>query len=194
MAVVLTTNSAGERTSPVKRGFWAVHHLLGQHFPPPPADVPELPASEKSAAKSIRELLAAHVADANCAMCHRHFDGLGLAMESFDPIGRSRSKDAAGRKIDNAAPLPNGEIAQGINGLIGYIEEHRKHDFIQTLCRRFLGYALGRSVQLSDQPLLNRMAKNLEDNDYRFSVLFETVVLSQQFRSQRGRDYVTAKR
>ncbi len=80
MAVILTKNSAGERTSPVKRGFWSVHHLLGQHFPPPPANVPELPASEKTATKTIRELLAAHVADAQCAMCHSHFDGLGLAM------------------------------------------------------------------------------------------------------------------
>ena len=52
MAVVLTRNSAGERTSPVKRGFWTVHHLLGQHFPPPPADVPELPTSEKGGAEN----------------------------------------------------------------------------------------------------------------------------------------------
>ena len=39
MGVLLAKNSAGQRTSPVKRGFWAVHQLRGQHFPPPPADV-----------------------------------------------------------------------------------------------------------------------------------------------------------
>ncbi len=186
MAVVLTKNSAGERTSPVKRGFWTVHHLLGQPFPPPPADVPELPANEKAATATIRELLAQHAADASCNMCHRHFDGLGLALEGFDPIGRSRTKDAAGRAIDDTAPLPTGEPAEGIAGLIEYVERERKRDFVRTFCRKFLGYALGRSVLLSDQPLLEEMEANLEANEYRFGVAFETVVRSRQFRHRRG--------
>jgi hypothetical protein len=193
MAVILTKNSAGERTSPVKRGFWSVHHLLGQHFPPPPADVPELPISEKQASQTIRDLLAAHVADAQCAMCHKHFDSLGLAMEGFDAIGRSRTADSAGRPIDNNVIFPNGESAAGIPGVIEYIEQHRRQDFVRTLCRKFLGYALGRSVSLSDQPLLMEMETALEQNEFRFSVLFETVVRSPQFRRQRGRDYVSIK-
>lgn len=186
MAVTLTKNSAGERTSPVKRGFWTVHHLLGQHFPPPPANVPELPASEKAAKATIRQLLAAHVSQSQCAMCHTHFDGLGLAMEGFDAIGRNRLEDGAGRVVDNVATLPNGTTAAGIAGLIAYIEEHRRDDFVKTFCRKFLGYALGRSVELSDQPLLNQMQKSLEQNKYRFSVLFEEVVCSPQFRNGRG--------
>lgn len=185
MAVILAKNSAGERTSPVKRAFWSVHHLLGQHFPPPPIDVPELPASEKSAERSIRELLAAHVADPQCAMCHKHIDALGLAMEGFDPIGRTRTTDAAGRVVDNVTVFPNGQSGVGVPGLIDYISEYRRQDFTRTLCRKFLGYALGRSVILSDQPLLNEMESALEENDYRFSVLFETVVRSSQFRNRR---------
>ena len=194
MGVVLTKNSAGERTSPVKRGFWTVHHLLGQHFPPPPADVPELPPGEKEATKTIRELMAEHTVNPNCAICHVHFDGVGLALEGFDPIGRARTKDLGGRQIDNVAELPNGTTAEGIPGLIDYIDEHRRKDFIRTLCRKFLGYALGRSVLLSDQPLLAEMESALEKNDYRFSVLFETVVTSPQFRNQRGRDYSVTTR
>ena len=194
MAVVLTTNSAGERTSPVKRGFWAVHHLLGQHFPPPPADVPELPASEKGATKTIRELLATHVEEAQCAMCHKHFDSLGLALEGFDPIGRARTTDAAGRPIDHVATLPSGEVATGIPGLIEYIDRHRREDFVRTLCRKFLGYALGRSVQLSDQSLLAEMEQSLSENEYRFSVLFEVVVKSPQFRRQRSKNFLTTNR
>ena len=33
MAVFLTKNSQPQRTSPVKRGFWVVHKLLGEHIP-----------------------------------------------------------------------------------------------------------------------------------------------------------------
>lgn len=187
MGVILTKNSAGERTSPVKRGFWTVHHLLGKHFPPPPVDVPELPPGEKQATKTIRELIAEHTADAKCSICHTHFDSIGLAMEGFDPIGRIRTKDLAGRPIDNVATLPNGQTAKGIPDLIDYIEQHRRDDFIKTMCRKFLGYALGRSVLLSDQPLLQKMQRELEQNNYRFHVLFETVVSSPQFQMQRGR-------
>jgi hypothetical protein len=186
MGVILTKTSKAERTSPVKRGFWAVHHLLGQHFPPPPADVAELPPNEKQATKTIRELIVAHTANPKCAMCHTHFDSLGMTLEGFDPIGRARTKDLAGRPIDDVALLPSGETARGIPGLIEYIEQHRRQDFVRTLCRKFLGYALGRSVLLSDQPLLMEMEEALQKNDYRFSVLFETVVLSPQFRKQRG--------
>ncbi len=189
MGVVLTSNSAGERTSPVKRGFWAVHHLLGQHFPPPPADVPELPGNEKNAPRTIREMMAEHTANPRCAMCHVHFDSLGMAMEGFDPIGRRRTKDLAGRVVDDAVEFPGGESASGIPGLIQYIEKNRKQDFVRTLCRKFLGYALGRSVMLSDSLLLEQMEDSLRKNDYRFSVLFETVVTSLQFRNQRGRDF-----
>ena len=121
-------------------------------------------------------------------MCHVHFDGLGLTLEGFDAIGRSRTKDLAGRAIQSVGPLPGGKTAEGIGGLIDYVENQRREDFERNLCRKFLGYALGRSVVLSDEPLLHEMQKNLHEKQ-RFSVLFETVVLSPQFRKQRGRDY-----
>jgi len=191
MPVILAKNSAGSRTSPVKRGFWVVHHLLGQHFPPPPANVPELPKTEKEASKTIRELLAAHTANRQCAMCHVHFDGLGLTMEGFDAVGRSRNKDLAGRAIQATGPMPGGGQAEGIAGLIDYIEHRRQSDFQHNFSRKLLGYALGRSVTLSDQPLLADMEKKLQSGQG-FSVLFEAVVLSPQFRQQRGRDFVAA--
>ena len=121
-------------------------------------------------------------------MCHVHFDGLGLALEGFDAIGRARTKDLGGRPIDDLAKLPNGESGRGISGLIDYVESHRRKDFVRTLCRKFLGYALGRSVVLSDQPLLREMEQSLEAGEYRFSVLFETVVKSPQFRQHRGQE------
>src|SRR5262245_50669301 len=46
MAVFLTKNAPGLRTSPVKRGYWVVRRLLGEKIPPPPPAVPELPKDE----------------------------------------------------------------------------------------------------------------------------------------------------
>ena len=97
MAVFLTKNSQPQRTSPVKRGFWVVHKLLGEHIPPPPPDVAVLPAKETDTdGKTIRELMKLHVEDMKCARCHQRFDPVGLAMEGFDPIGREPREGSGG--------------------------------------------------------------------------------------------------
>jgi len=60
MAVFLTQNAPGLRTSPVKRGYWVVRRVLGEVIPPPPATVPELPHDEAKMDLPLREVLAKH--------------------------------------------------------------------------------------------------------------------------------------
>jgi len=194
MAVFLTKNSQPQRTSPVKRGFWVVHKLLGEHIPPPPPNVAVLPAKETDTnGKTIRQLMKLHVEDAKCAQCHQRFDPIGLSMEGFDPIGRTRTKDLAGRPIDNLVALPNGKETHGVPEFGEFLAKERKAEFSRTLCQKFLGYALGRSLQLSDQPLLEKMQTELEKNDYKLSVLFDLVATSPQFRTQRCKDFSPTK-
>jgi hypothetical protein len=153
-----------------------------------------LPAKETDTnGKTIRELLKLHTDDAKCARCHVRFDPIGLAMEGFDPIGRTRSNDLAGRAVDNVVHLPNGNEVHGVPEFAEYLVTQRRDEFISTLCRKFLGYALGRSLLLSDQPLLEEMQTALRQNDYRFHSLFETVVLSSQFRNERCRDFAVER-
>lgn len=194
MAVFLTKNSQPQRTSPVKRGFWVVHKVLGEHIPPPPPDVAVLPARETDTkGKTIRELLRLHVEDVKCATCHRRFDPVGLAMEGFDAVGRARAKDLAGRPIDDVVSLPDGKEARGVPAFADYLARHRRADFTRTLTHKFLGYALGRSLQLSDGPLLERMQAELERNDHQLSALFELVASSPQFRTTRCKDFTPSR-
>lgn len=189
MAVFLTKNSQPQRTSPVKRGFWVIHHVLGEHIPAPPPDVVALPAREVEGEQTVRQLLASHVSDPKCARCHVRFDGIGLAMEGFDATGRVRSRDLAGRPIDSVVELPNGTRVRGIAEYSQFLATSRTDDFQRTLCRKLLGYALGRSLLLSDLPLLETMQSTLQREGFRFGPLLEVIVLSPQFRMQRGRDY-----
>lgn len=194
MAVFLTVNSQPQRTSPVKRGFWVVHKILGEHIPAPPNDVPPLPAKEtETDGKTIRQLLAAHTQVEMCERCHRRFDPVGLSMEGFDPIGRTRLKDLAGRAVDNIVKLPSGRESHGVPEFLKHLQAERNDEFIKTLCHKFLGYALGRSVELSDHELLDEVQARLRREDYRFSTLFETVVCSAQFRQQRCKDFSIAR-
>ena len=168
MAVFLTKNSQPERTSPVKRGFWVFHKLLGQHIPAPPPDVVALPAKEtETGGKTIRELLKLHTEDEKCARCHVRFDPIGLSMEGFDPIGKLRKKDLAGRPIDDIVHLENDQQARGVAEFADYLESKRRDEFVKTLCRKLLGYALSRSLLLSDQPLLEKMETTLHENGYK---------------------------
>jgi len=149
MAVFLTKNSQPQRTSPVKRGFWVVHKVLGEHIPAPPADVVALPAKETDTnGKTIRELLALHVEADKCARCHQRFDAVGLAMEGFDPIGHKRTKDLAGRAVDEVVRLPDGTDARGVPEFVRHLVKERRDDYIRTISRKLLGYALGRSAAI----------------------------------------------
>ncbi len=187
MSVFLTQNSPGLRTSPVKRGYWVVRQLLGERIPAPPATVPELPEDESQLGElTLREALAAHRQHPDCAGCHEKIDSFGLVFEGFGPIGELRTVDLGGREIDDSALFPDGFQAEGVAGLKQYIRDNREADFVDNLSRKLLAYALGRTIIMSDELLLQQMKDNLSSGDYRFSTLVETIVTSEQFLNKRG--------
>ncbi len=126
MAVFLTQNSPGLRTSPVKRGHWVVQRVLGEVIPPPPPVVPELPSDEAKSDLPVREMLAKHRENPMCAACHARFDSFGLAFEGYGPVGSARSKDLAGRPVDTAVTYPGGTTGSGFEGLQKFIREYRQ--------------------------------------------------------------------
>jgi uncharacterized protein DUF1592/uncharacterized protein DUF1588/uncharacterized protein DUF1587/uncharacterized protein DUF1595/uncharacterized protein DUF1585/cytochrome c len=188
MAVFLTQSSPGLRTSPVKRGFWVVHNVLGQVIPPPPPVVPELPQDESKSDLPIRDMLAQHRANPVCASCHERFDVFGLAFEGYGPVGESRTKDLAGRTVDAKTVFPGGSQGDGLEGVRAYIRENRQNQFLDGFERKLLVYALNRSLLLSDEPLLEHMQATLSAKDYDFSSLAETIATSPQFLNKRSPD------
>jgi Protein of unknown function (DUF1592)/Protein of unknown function (DUF1588)/Protein of unknown function (DUF1587)/Protein of unknown function (DUF1585)/Protein of unknown function (DUF1595)/Planctomycete cytochrome C len=191
-AATLAKQSGASRTSPILRGNWISEVVLGEKLPRPPKDVPILP-EEAPEGLTERQLIERHSSDAKCARCHERIDHFGFALEGFDAIGRTRSQDAAGLPIDTLAKLPGGGELNGIDGLRQYLLEQRRDDFLRQFCRKLLGYALGRSVQLSDKPLIDDMLAELKSNGYRVSTAVEKIILSRQFRQIRGREFVSSQ-
>ncbi len=187
MAATLSKQSGASRTSPILRGNWVSEFLLGEKLPRPPKGVPVLP-EEVPADLTERKLTELHSSDPACMKCHQRIDGFGFALEQFDTIGRFRAEDKSGHEIDIEVVLPDGTPLKGLDGLRNYLLNTRRDAFLRTFCRRLLGYALGRSVQLSDEPLIAEMMSQLKSHDYRFSVAVEAIVLSPQFRMIRGAD------
>jgi hypothetical protein len=186
MAVFLTKNSPGLRTSPVKRGYWVVKRLLGENIPAPPPNVPDLPNDEaKLGELTLRQALARHRADKACAGCHERFDGIGLAYEAYGPIGELRKLDLGGKPVDTKAVFPGGEEGSGRDGLLSYIDRKRNDDFVDNLSRRLMAYALGRTLIPSDDETLSVARARLAAEGGRFSALIETIVTSPQFLNRR---------
>jgi hypothetical protein len=186
-ASTLAKQSGASRTSPILRGNWLSEVILGEKLPRPPKDVPQLPQTAP-AGLTERQLIEQHSSNNACAKCHDRIDPLGFALENFDAIGRFREKDAAGLRIDSHTKLQDGTRLNGIGGLRDYLAKGRRDAFIRQFNRKLIGFALGRSIQRSDEPLLSDMKLALEKNDYRVSVAIEAVVLSRQFRELRGKD------
>ena len=186
MSVFLTKNAPGLRTSPVKRGYWIVKQVLGEHIPPPPAVVPELPREEAKMELPLRDMLARHREDQSCASCHARFDSYGLALEAYGPVGERRQQDLAGRPVDDSATFPRGDEGRGLDGLRAHVKAFRQDDFVDNLSRKLLAYGLGRSLAASDDVVVESMRAKLARDGYRFASLVESVVSSPQFRTKRS--------
>ena len=105
---------------------------------------------------TARQLIEQHSSDPACAKCHARIDPYGFALEQYDAVGRVRTTQA-----DTTTTLFEGKSIDGIDGLREYLATERRDDVVRNFCRKLLGYALGREVQLSDEPLLDEMLKNL---------------------------------
>jgi hypothetical protein len=193
MAVFLTQSSPGLRTSPVKRGYWLVRRVLGEVIPPPPPVVPELPQDEAKMDALLKDVLAQHRANPVCAGCHARFDSFGIAMERYGPVGEARTKDLAGRAIDPSATFPGGYPGSGFHGIQAYIRENRQNDYLDNLSRKLLSYSLSRTLQFSDEPLVEKMESRMAADGYRFDSLVETIVTSRQFLDKRTREFTQKK-
>ncbi|HUY34306.1 MAG TPA: DUF1592 domain-containing protein [Pirellulales bacterium] len=189
LATTLATQSGASRTSPILRGNWISEVLLGERLPRPPKDVPRLPDDEAATeGLTVRQLVERHTSDPKCAVCHQRIDALGFALEGFDAIGRRREKDLGDRPIDTRVTTMDQAQFDGLAGLRDYLLTVRREAFLRQFCRKLLGYALGRGVQLSDEPLLAEMLTRLQADDDHIVAAFETIVRSRQFREIRGRE------
>jgi len=188
-AAVLAKQSGASRTSPILRGNWLCEVLLGEKLPKPPKEVPRLPEDEAGTdGLTVRQLVEKHSSDTRCSGCHRRMDPYGFALEAYDAIGRRRERDLGDRPVMTRVTAPDHTEFEDMAGLRAYLVGKRRDVFVRQFCRKLLGYALGRSVQLSDGPLLNEMHASLKANEYRVSAAIETLVRSPQFLNIRGRD------
>ena len=186
-AAVLTLTSNPVRTSPVKRGLFVLDQVLGTPPPPPPPDIAPLEQAQAAVGPgaTLREQLAAHVADPSCAACHVQMDPIGLALENFDAIGRWRD-EAYGLPIDASGTLPSGESFDGPRELKRVLMS-REPQIRRNLAERLLIYAIGRGLEPFDRPTVDSVLRRADDSGGGIADLIRAVALSDAFRACRAR-------
>jgi hypothetical protein len=181
---LLATSSQPIRTSPVIRGYWVLQNLLGVPPPPPPEDVPDLEepkpdATGNTAMPSMREQMERHRADPACAGCHTLMDPIGFALEHFDAIGTWRTTDGP-HAIDASSVMYDGTNIEGIADLRNFLLSY-SDQFARTVTEKLLTYAVGRGVEYYDMPIVRKIVREAEKDDYRFDTLILEVVKSDPF-------------
>ena len=167
------------RTSPVKRGVWLLNNLLGAPPPPPPPDVPAFPEEASGSRLTVRERLEEHRKNPACAACHASIDPLGFALENFDAVGMWRDRDA-GAPIDASGTLPDGTAFSGPRELRELLL-NRREQFVTTLTKNLLTYALGRGPEYYDMPAIRKIVNETASADFRWSSLVVAITKSIPF-------------
>jgi len=178
---ILTVTSYPRRTSPVKRGKWALTQILCDSPPPPPPGVEGLKDIDPTA--SLRERLEMHRKNEPCKSCHATMDQLGFGMEQFDAIGKPRTEDQ-GFPIDATGTLPTGEKFNGAVEMGQVLHDDAR--FGRCVSTHLLTYALGRGMASSDDPHLDQIAAEFQGSGYKLKDLIAIIATSEPFRTRRG--------
>ena len=186
-AGILLANSDGEQSHPIRRAVWLLDRFLGDPPAPPPPDVPELEETNpKHKNLSIREQMEVHREKAACANCHRDIDPWGIAFEQYDAVGLWRDNlrthpKAKPQPVDAQAKLPDGEMLDGMVGLKKHLLKIEKDKFARALTAKLLTYALGRSLDFSDEETIEVLATRFAKDGYRIRSLLVAIVTSEAF-------------
>lgn len=174
-ASIHAITSNGVETLPVTRGHWVLDELMGTPPPPPPEEVPAI-VPDLSGAQTPRDLLKVHREDPKCYGCHNIMDPAGLAMESFDIIGRYRTSYGQGARIKTAGDFRGTKFID-VRGLREALLGH-KNTFTYNFIVKLAEYAKGRKLNRNDHEVVKQVASKAIEHDYQFMYIMGDILMS----------------
>lgn len=148
MPGLLAVLSHPDRTSPTRRGKFVVESLLCDPPDAPPANLPPLPPDLDE-----RERSNARLTDPSCRGCHTAMDPVGLALESFDPIGA-----AYAGTVDATASLEDGTTVNGVGELAAWVVADARYH--ACVVDRAFTFTMGRAPSTeADRAVIRRVAE-----------------------------------
>jgi hypothetical protein len=157
----------------------ATSPLLCQEIPPPPPGVGEFPGATPDA-QTVRERLALHRRNPECAACHEQMDPPGLALEGFDGIGAHRSLDN-GVPIDTSAEFADQSRVAGAVDLAHRVAADPA--FVSCFVQKLSSYANGAARCAPEAAELLRLQTELGARGLGMRQLVELLVTGERFKA-----------
>ena len=182
-AATLTMTSEPLRTSPIRRGAWVATVIFNKPPPPPPDIIPEIEQDDVEIEKkgiTLRQRLVAHQENESCASCHKKIDPLGFALENFDAIGRWRDNYKSGLDIDSSGEIFGETKFNDIIGLKDTILRNPEW-FMRAFIEHMLSYSLGRELDISDKPYIDKILQQVILDRGKFSTFVTEITTSYPF-------------
>lgn len=190
MAGVHQAGSDGVRTKPVARAVYVREVLFNNPPDPPPPNAGEIEPNIKGENLTVRERLLQHQQIESCAVCHRHLDPYGLALENFNVIGKWRElqdgENFRGKRrpeIVSSGRLPNGTEFSDFAGFRQLLLNQAPR-FRLALAQKLFIYALGRPLEPTDDATLSQAAAEMVANGGTFRALIKSLVTSPGFQTK----------
>jgi hypothetical protein len=189
-ASFLLGNSTGAEGHPIYRAKWFLDRVMGEPPGDPPADVPELDEESPNLKDlSLTQKLELHRKLASCKRCHKNLDPWGIPFEGFNGIGQFtnvnlKKGEKKERAVEDTSTLPDGTEVKGSKELVAYLLKNQKDKFAQAFCKHVLTFALSRSLEWTDQPLVDQLAADFQANGYKMDRLISKIVQSDAFKTK----------
>ena len=183
-AVIMTMNSDGKDSHPLKRGVWMLKRILDDPPPPPPPDVPEVDLTKPEILNmTVKERIADHRNKPACISCHAKIDPWGIAFENYDALGAYRTQ-IKNQPVDATSELFNRQTLAGVDGLKRYLLTDRQDQFARAMVQKLTAYALGRPLSFADRADIDSLTAQLRRGDDGLGDLISLIVSSNIFNSK----------
>jgi len=183
-AAIMTMNSDGKDSHPLKRGIWMLKRILDDPPPPPPPNVPQVDLTNPEILKmTLKERIADHRNKAACNSCHSKIDPWGIAFENYDALGAFRTS-IKNKPVDATSDLFNRQTLAGIDGLKQYLLTDRQDQFARAMVHKLTAYALGRPLSFADRADIDSLTAQFRRQEDRLGDLVRLIVSSNIFNSK----------
>jgi hypothetical protein len=188
LGAFMAAHADGDDTGLVSRGRYFREEILCEHVPPPDPKDAVFDPQKITPDMTNRERLAAHTTSPACFACHQLFDGLGFAMENYDPVGQWRDKEK-GKTIDPTGmiPLPSDGTPLMFKNFVELVEKLAEtKDLYSCFSSQYLSYATGRAVTEVSSCERKLVTDDFVKSNYKIDTLVMSVVGSPSFMARKN--------
>jgi hypothetical protein len=167
------------------RGRVVREQMLCEWVAPPPGNF-SFDESKITPDMTNREKFSVHTTNPACASCHTLFDGIGFAMEQYDPIGRFRTMDK-NKTIDPSGDIPLTKGSLKFGSYVEFIDQiSQLPETYQCVATQYNAYATGRAPTEIAACEAGSIGQAFASGGYKVDALVSAIVTSPTFALRRN--------